>query len=59
MTVSFTNLHALGFAPSHKILLDADGAPRFAVLANASKAIAPSGKGSASFSFRSARFLNR
>jgi hypothetical protein len=41
MTVSLTDLHALGFAPSHKILLDDDGAPRFAAIAGASTSTAP------------------
>lgn len=41
MTVSFAHLHTLGFSASHKIVLDADGAPRFVALAGASMASAP------------------
>lgn len=41
MTVSFAHLHKLGFSASHKIVLDADGTPRFVGLAGASMASAP------------------
>ncbi len=41
MTVSFADLHTLGFSASHKIVLDADGAPRFVVLAGTSMASTP------------------
>jgi hypothetical protein len=41
MTVSFADLQALGFSASHKIVRDANGAPRFDVLAGASMASAP------------------
>jgi hypothetical protein len=41
MTVSFADLHTLGFSASHKITLDADGTPRFVTLPAASMAAAP------------------
>lgn len=41
MTVSFADLRSLGFSASHKIVLDADGAPRFVTLTGASMATAP------------------
>lgn len=41
MPVSFADLHSLGFYASHKIVLNADGAPRFDVLAGASSSDAP------------------
>jgi hypothetical protein len=41
MTVSFADLNTLGFSASNKIVLDADGAPRFVALTGASMASAP------------------
>lgn len=41
MTVSFADLHTLGFSASYKIVLDVDGTPRFLALAGASSASAP------------------
>jgi hypothetical protein len=41
MSISLEELHRLGFVPSHRIALDADGFPRFAALTGASSATAP------------------
>ncbi len=41
MTVSFADLHTLGFSASHKIVLEDDGVPRFVTITGASMASAP------------------
>ena len=41
MTISFADLHALGFVPSHKIVLETDGSLRFVEVSDASKSMAP------------------
>ena len=41
MTISFENLHELGFTPSHEIILNHEGKPRFSELKSAPKATVP------------------
>lgn len=40
MTVSFADLNAFGFVPSHKIVLETDGSLRFVAVSDAAKSVA-------------------